>query len=107
MTRETCGSVSGLLAHQAAGEKPCGTCAYADQVRRISAEGIPARPSSPHCAPVTPQDAAQHRADLLAEVVSWDREQGRRIAVQGGKRRRGGWPLRLVVPGGDPERGAA
>lgn len=90
MTRESCGTLAGLLAHQAAGEKPCGTCALEDAVRRITAEGVPTRPTpAGWLAPVTREQAALNRAELEGEL---DRiEETRR----GGGRR----PLRVVRGG--------
>ena len=88
MIRVSCGSVAGLLDHQAAGERPCGTCAYADQVRRISAEGIPSRPApAGWLPPVTREEAAQNAAVLFIEVGSYDTE----YRARGTRKRR---PLR-------------
>jgi hypothetical protein len=97
MIRQTCGTVNGMVTHLAENEPLCGTCAYTDQVRRIEAEGIPQRPAPQVHAPVTDDEAARHRADLLSAVESYDQEQPDRTAAHGGRRRRGGWPLRSVA----------
>ncbi len=76
MVRDTCGSVPGALAHQAAGESLCGWCSYAEQARRIAAEGIAARLSPPpetDVRPVSAADAAMHLAVLRREVTEFDR----------------------------------
>jgi hypothetical protein len=77
MVRDTCGAVAGALAHQAAGEPVCGWCSYAEQARRIAAEGIPSRlapPSETDVRPVSAADAALHTAVLRREVLAFDRE---------------------------------
>jgi hypothetical protein len=90
VTRESCGTPAGLLAHQSAGEKPCGTCALEDAVRRIAAEGVPSRPTAAGwLAPVARAQAAANAAVLLAEVEEFDRSH------RGGGRR----PLRVVRGG--------
>jgi hypothetical protein len=76
MIRDTCGSVAGILAHQAAGEPLCGWCSYAEQAHRIAAEGIPARPAAAAAIaarPVSAEDAAMHLAVLQREVIRFDR----------------------------------
>lgn len=70
-----------LLLHQSAGEDLCGTCTQAEALRRLSVEAIPTRPTPTWrmrppttvaevlaVCPVTPDQAAQHCADLLAAV---------------------------------------
>jgi hypothetical protein len=92
--RPSCGTLAGLLAHQAAGERPCGTCVYEDAVRRFAAEGLPCRPTPVGwLAPVTRAQAAENAALLLAEVEEFDRSHrggGRRPlrVIRGGKGRR-------------------
>lgn len=71
--RETCGTLAGLLAHQAAGESPCGDCAHASHARRVAAEGVPSRPPGSLLAPVTEAEASEHRAVLSAETLAWER----------------------------------
>ena len=76
MVRDTCGSVASALAHQAAGEPLCGWCSYAEQARRIAAEGIPGRlapPPETDVRPVSAADAAMHLAILRREVTEFDR----------------------------------
>jgi hypothetical protein len=73
--RETCGTLGGAVAHQAAGEPLCGACTYADQLLRISAEGIPSRPKPPGwLAPVTPDQAVINAAVLEAELEALENE---------------------------------
>ena len=71
MIRETCGTLRGALAHQAAGEVPCGWCARAEAVARASAEEIPSRPS-PAWPPVTPEQARDHAEILDREVARYE-----------------------------------
>lgn len=71
MIRETCGTRAGLMAHQSAGERPCGWCDYAQQARRIAAEGIPSRPTPPGWLPPVSAEQAAHNAALLhSEVIA-------------------------------------
>jgi hypothetical protein len=73
--RPACGTVRGLQSHQAAGERACGECLYADAVRRIAAEGVPARPTPPGwLAPVTAGQARENAAVLDAEVAEYERD---------------------------------
>ena len=66
-----CGTLQGLLAHQGAGEDPCGYCLQGDAAARIAAEGIPGRPASPAPPQVPPglaEEIRRHREELLAAV---------------------------------------
>jgi hypothetical protein len=83
MTRDTCGSVRGALDHLKHHEPVCGWCAYAEQARRIAAEGIPHRitppppPEQPGYPlqprrPVTPGEAAEHLRVLARELKAFD-----------------------------------
>ena len=75
MIRDTCGSVRGVLEHQAAREWPCGWCVYAEQVARISAERIaPAPFMSPLDMPVTQAEANANACLLDREVAAFDRD---------------------------------
>lgn len=76
MMRQTCGTKSGMLAHQSAGERMCGTCSYADAALRIAAEGIAERPSPADRSliPVSPDQARINALILDAEVQAWERE---------------------------------
>ena len=89
--RETCGTLHGALAHQAAGERMCGWCARAEAVARASAEGIPSRPS-PLWPPVTPEQARAHAEILDAEVARYELDnptgRGIRTADELAERRR-------------------
>ena len=88
--REVCGGLRGMLAHQAAGEAPCGWCLKAEQVARLTAEACRPTPRdtwAPQGAvgallpaaeeetPVTEeQEAAERRAVLMAEVETFERD---------------------------------
>lgn len=97
MIRPSCGTLAGLLAHQAAGEKPCGTCAFEDGIRRLAAEGLPSRPTpAGWLPPVTRAQAAANAALLAAEAEEFDRTH------RGGGRR----PIR-VIRGGKPRHAKA
>jgi hypothetical protein len=74
--RENCGSVRGALAHQAAGEWPCGWCVHAEQVARLTAERIAPLPVAEGFVPVGDQEAAVNRAVLEREVAAFNRERG-------------------------------
>jgi len=84
MIRETCGTLRGALAHQAAGEPWCGWCTHAERLARLAAEAIPGRPPAPRAvprpavavhadapAPVTAEEAAANAALLDAETASF------------------------------------
>jgi hypothetical protein len=87
--RVSCGSAAGLLDHQAAGEPPCGTCAYAEGVRRISAEGIPARPTpAGWLPPVTPDQAVMNAALLEAALESLENEKNQQVMTLRAQRAR-------------------
>ena len=72
--REVCGGLRGMLAHQAAGEDPCGWCLHAEQVARLAAEAL--RPAPREAVggwlPVTDEEASVHRAVLAAEVEEFE-----------------------------------
>jgi hypothetical protein len=75
---ELCGTARGALAHQAAGESPCGWCLVAAPAARSRSGGV-AGPPSPApgtrtalMAPVTPVQAAVNRAVLAAEVEAFE-----------------------------------
>ena len=91
--RETCGTLRGMLAHQAAGEAPCGWCAQAEQVARLTAEALRPTPRDdwglrgaagallPFAdepeddLPVTEEEAAaERRALLMAEVEAFEQD---------------------------------
>lgn len=96
---EACGTPRGALAHQSAGEPPCGWCAEAEAAARLRAEGTPRRPSpapgtaAAHLAPVTAVQAAVNRAVLAREVEAYERDHPHAF----GNRRAA--PLRLVGQG--------
>lgn len=71
MIRETCGTLRGALAHQAAREPLCGWCTHAEAIARASAEDIPRRPSA-IWPPVAPEDARGHANVLDAEVAQYE-----------------------------------
>jgi hypothetical protein len=77
--RDVCGSLRGMIAHQSAGERPCGWCAQAENATRLAAEavtwpsfsGMPS-PSSAPLKPVSAEEAAFHLASLAAEVDAYE-----------------------------------
>lgn len=72
--RESCGSVRGVLDHQAARERLCGFCAQAEAVARAAAEGVPERPPPrpDGLAPVTARQQSVHRNVLLAALDGFE-----------------------------------
>lgn len=81
--RAECGSLAGVLAHEAAYEPPCGWCVQAGRIAALVAEGIPTGLPAPPAKvteeaplgkykPVTAHQASQHRATLLAELDERD-----------------------------------
>ena len=68
--RHSCGSLAGMIAHQTAGEQPCGWCVQAETAARLAAEAITWRPApaDPLQAPVTTAQAAVNAATLAAEL---------------------------------------
>lgn len=88
--REVCGGLRGMLAHQAAGEAPCGWCAQAEQVARLTAESLRPTPRDtwapqgavgallPAAAEETPaaveEEALERRKVLMAEVEAFERD---------------------------------
>lgn len=73
--RQSCGTLDGILAHQAADEPPCGFCAHAEAVARLAAEGVPERPPDLF-APVTEAQAHANAVLLLAEEEEFERQHG-------------------------------
>lgn len=85
--RDICGTAQGLRAHQASGEPPCGTCAYAEAMRLLALEAIPRRPSPappnahpPGLPPITPHEAQINRRVLLKESDALDDDEGQETA---------------------------
>ena len=73
--RDCCGSLAGMIAHQSAGEKPCGWCAQAETAARLAAEAITWRPvPAGALEPVSSDQATVNRAVLAAEVEAYDRD---------------------------------
>ena len=69
--RDSCGSHLGLRLHQEHDETPCGTCATAEASRRLYTETIPTRPTAlpePHLEPLSDEQVAAHRSELLAAI---------------------------------------
>ena len=69
--RESCGTHLGLRLHQEHDEPPCGACTTAETWRRLYAEAVPTRPkprADPLLEPVTEEQAAAHRSELLAAI---------------------------------------
>lgn len=89
--RDCCGSLRGMIAHQSAGEKPCGWCAQAETAARLSAEAVTWKPVPAGAfEPVSADQATANRAVLAAEVEAYDRDhhhgwtvsrEGRRLHV--------------------------
>ncbi len=75
--RDCCGSLTGMIAHQTAGEKPCGWCIQADAAARLAAEAITWRPSPAGALePVSSEQATANRAVLAAEIEASERGHG-------------------------------
>lgn len=74
--RETCGTLRGMLAHQAAGEAPCGWCAQAERAAALAAEAARPQPAGPsgRFLPVTATEAEEHRRVLEAAVAAHERD---------------------------------
>lgn len=74
--REVCGTLRGMLAHQAAGEAPCGWCAQAERAASLAAEACRPVPPVPvgGFLPVTEEEASVNRAVLEAEVAAFERD---------------------------------
>lgn len=80
--RDCCGSLRGMVAHQSAGEEPCGWCRGAEAVARIGAEAIPSgMPAVNSLEPVSPERAAVNARVLAAEVEEFERGHGARNVV--------------------------
>jgi hypothetical protein len=70
--RDCCGTLRGMIAHQTAGEAPCGWCVQAEAVARLATEGFHRYPDSPGQAAAVPSvTASQAKANrkLLAEEL--------------------------------------
>jgi hypothetical protein len=80
--RESCGGLRGMLAHQAAGEIPCGWCFQAEQVARLTAEAMRPGPretggrrvTGGGFLPVSEEETSARRAVLMAEVEAFERD---------------------------------
>ncbi len=73
--RHSCGSLAGMIAHQTAGEQPCGWCVQAETAARLAAEAITWRPASAGSfEPVTADQATANRAALEAELDAYEAE---------------------------------
>ena len=74
--RQSCGSLAGIIAHQSAGERPCGWCVQAEVAARLAAEAITWRPApaGPLQAPVTAARAAVNAAALVAALDAYEAE---------------------------------
>lgn len=71
--RDTCGSLRGMIAHQSAGERPCGWCVQAETAARLAAEAITWRPSPVGALePVSLDRAVENAAILAAEVDEYE-----------------------------------
>lgn len=80
--RDVCGTLRGMIAHQSAGEDPCGWCRGAEAVARLSAEGVPSGlPAANVMEPVSGERAAVNRFVLAAEVEEFERGHGARNVV--------------------------
>jgi hypothetical protein len=75
--RDVCGSLRGMIAHQVAGERPCGWCAQAETAARLGAEAVTWRPAPAGAfEPVTADQATVNRAVLEAAVEAHERGHG-------------------------------
>jgi len=75
--RDCCGSLRGMIAHQSAGEKPCGWCVQAETAARLAAEAVTWRPArADSFEPVTADQATVNRAVLAAEIEASERGHG-------------------------------
>jgi hypothetical protein len=76
--RESCGTLRGMIAHQSAGEQPCGWCAQAETAARLASEAITWRPSpvAAIAEPVSDVQARINAAVLGSEVEAFEREHG-------------------------------
>jgi len=75
--RDCCGSLAGMIAHQTAGEKPCGWCVQAEVSARLAAEAVTWRPvPAGALEPVSSEQATVNRAVLAAEVEEFERGHG-------------------------------
>jgi hypothetical protein len=75
--RDVCGSLRGMIAHQSAGEDPCGWCAQAETAARLAAEAVTWKPARADAlGPVTSEQAAVNRAILAAEAEEFERGHG-------------------------------
>lgn len=80
--RDCCGTLRGMIAHQSAGEEPCGWCAQAETAARLAAEAVTWKPSpSGALEPVGPEQAAVNRGILAAEIEEFERGHGARNVV--------------------------
>lgn len=75
--RESCGTIRGVLAHQAAAEDWCGWCRYAERVASLAAERFATAPAPDgFLPPVTAGDAEAHRLVLEAAVADFESKHG-------------------------------
>jgi hypothetical protein len=74
--RDVCGTLRGMIAHQSAGEDPCGWCRQAETAARLAAEAVTWRPSpaDPLIEPVSREQAAINAASLVAELDAFEAE---------------------------------
>jgi hypothetical protein len=75
--RECCGSLRGMIAHQSAGERPCGWCVQAETATRLAAEAVTWRPPpAGRFEPVSREQARENAAVLKSEVEAYERSRG-------------------------------
>jgi hypothetical protein len=73
--RDCCGTLRGMVAHQSAGEHPCGWCVRAETAARLEAEAVTWRPAPAGAfEPVTADQATVNRAVLEAALDAHERE---------------------------------
>lgn len=87
--RESCGTVRGMIGHQAAGEEPCGWCVQAEAVARLASEAVTRRPVRfDALEPISEERARANAAALDAEVEAYDRgHRGGRVIGLSSRRR--------------------
>lgn len=75
--RQICGSLRGMIAHQSAGEQPCGWCLQGETAARLAAEAAPTGLRAANVLePVSPEQAAVNARVLAAEVEEFERGHG-------------------------------
>lgn len=72
--RSECGTHLGLVMHEINGEPACGQCRHGETMRCLAAEAISPTPEAVWRRPISPKQAAEHRAQLAAALGVENRE---------------------------------